>query len=160
MQTGDNVAAGPERNKKGVRLTERDVQMIRWINSHRAATAEQTAKKFSLSLFTVKKRLSLLKSLDYLVYEKIFHDQPGVYRAGAIGIAAARDDLPAARLPLGSYAHDLQLVDLAITLEQTTGAHWQTERQIRHEKGLKGVGAPGHSPDGILVFPGRRQGCR
>ena len=51
------MAEDPEKKKKGVRLTERDLQMIRWINGHRAATAEQVAKKFGLSIFTVKKRL-------------------------------------------------------------------------------------------------------
>jgi hypothetical protein len=115
---------------------------------------EQVASKFGLSVFTVKKRLSELKNWDYLVYEKLFHEKPGVYRAGAKGAAVTGDSLPAARLTLGSYEHDLQLVDLAVSLEQKTGAHWQTDRQLRHEKGLKGVGTPGHSPDGILLFPG------
>ena len=154
MRKGGNMAGEPKKKKEGVRLTERDLKMIRWINGHRSATAEQVAKKFGLSIPTAKKRLYGLKSLGCLVYEKVFHDKPGVYRAAARGIAAADDNLPAARLLLGSYKHDLQLVDLAVTLEHRTGAQWQTDRQIRHEKGLKGVGTPGHSPDGVLIFPG------
>ncbi len=154
MRKGGNMAEDLEKKKEGVRLTERDLQMIRWINGHRAATAEQVAKKFGLGIPTVKKRLYGLKSLGCLVYEKVFYDKPGVYRAAARGLAAAGDNLPAARLPLGSYEHDQQLVDLAVTLEHRTGAEWQTDRQIRHEKGLKGVGTPGHSPDGVLVLTG------
>jgi hypothetical protein len=127
---------------------------MRWINSHRAATAAQVAKRFGISPGAASKRLCQLKSCAYLVYDKIFCAAPGVYRAGARGIAAAADDLPAARLPLGSYEHDLQLVDLALALEHKTGAQWQTERQIRHDKGRTGVGTTGHTPDGILVFPG------
>jgi hypothetical protein len=154
MRKSGNTADEPEKKKKCVRLTERDLQMIRWINGHRVATAEQVANKFGLSTPTAKRRLYGLKSLDCLVYEKVFQDKPGVFRAAARGIAAAGDSLPAARIVLGSYEHDLQLVDLAVTLEHRTGAQWQTDRQIRHEKGLKGVGTPGHSPDGVLVFPG------
>jgi hypothetical protein len=128
--------------------------MIGWINGHRVATAEQVAKKFGLGASTAKKRLYGLRSLDCLIYEKIFQGKPGVYRAAARGIAAAGDCLPAVRIVLGSYEHDLQLVDLAIELEHRTGAQWQTDRQIRRDKGLRGVGTPGHSPDGVLIFPG------
>ena len=148
-----NMAGEPKKRKNCVRLTERDLQMIRWINGHRMAKAEQVAKKFGMSTAATNKRLHGLKGMDCLVYEKIFQEKPGVYRATARGISAAGDSLPSARLVLGSYEHDLQLVDLAVTLEQKTGALWQTDRQIRHEKGLKGVGTPGHTPDGILVFP-------
>ena len=154
MIKDSSMAEEPKKIKQGIRLTERDLEIIRWINSHRAATVEQVARKLGLSVFTVKKRLSELKSCDYLVYEKLFHEKPGVYRAGAKGAAVTGDSLPVARLTLGSYEHDLQLVDLAVSLEQKTGVQWQTDRQLRHEKGLKGVGAPGHIPDGILIFPG------
>jgi hypothetical protein len=149
-----NIAEQLDTKKKCVRLTERDLQMIRWINGHRVATAEQVASKFGLSAPTAKKRLQGLKSLDYLVYEKVFQGKPGIYRAAARGIAVTEDSLPVARLVLGSYEHDLQLVDLAVSLEHRTGAQWQTDREIRHEKGLKGVGTFGHSPDGVLLFPG------
>jgi hypothetical protein len=106
-----------------------------------------------MSPLAAKKRLYELKSIEYLIYEKIFHKKSGIYRAGTKGIAITNDELPAVKIRLGSYEHDMQLVDLAIALEQKTGAHWQTDRQIRHEKGLKGVGSKGHSPDGILIYP-------
>jgi hypothetical protein len=127
--------------------------MIRWINSHRMATAEQVGRRFGLSASTAARRLYELKKLGCLTFEKVFYGKPGVYRAVARGTAVAGDYLPAARLTLASYEHDLQLVDLALILERQRGALWQTDRQIRHEKGLKGVGTPGHSPDGVLVFP-------
>ncbi len=86
--------------------------------------------------------------------KKVFQNRPGVYGAGIKGITVANDSLPVARLLLGTYEHDSQLVDLSIMLEKKTGADWQTERQIRHERGLKGVGWRGHCPDGILIFTG------
>jgi hypothetical protein len=142
-----------KKKRKGVRLTGRDLNIIKWINSHRAATTEQVRQKFDMSLLSAKKRLYELKSFEYLIYEKIFHEKPGVYRVGNKGIAVTTDELPPVRIRLGSYEHDLQLVDLAIALEKKTGARWQTDRQIRHEKGLEGVGNKGHSPDGILFLP-------
>jgi len=150
---GNDTAKEPGKKGKGVRLTERDLQLIRWINGHRATTAEQVAKKFGLSIPVAKRRLYGLKSLGCLVYEKVFNGKPGIYMAASMGIDAANDQLPAAKFLLGSYEHDLQLVDLAVMLEQKTGAEWKTDRQIRHEKGLKGVGTPGHIPDGVLSFP-------
>lgn len=153
---GKDRAAAKNRKVKtqGVLLTERDLKIIRWVNSHRAVTMQQIAKKFELSAEVVKKRLRRLKSVGYLVYEKLFFNEPGVFMAGAKGVALAGDNLPPARFLPGSYRHDLRLVDLALRLESETGAHWQTERQLRHEKGLKGMGTPGHCPDGILIFPG------
>lgn len=105
-----------------------------------------------MSIQSAKKRLYELKNVEYLVYEKIFHEKPGIYRVSPKGIAVTNDDLPPIKIRLGSYEHDSQLVDLAIILEQKTGAVWRTDRQIRHDLGLKGVGVKGHSPDGILEF--------
>jgi hypothetical protein len=146
---------GQEVKKKDgdVLLTERDVQIIRWINSHRAATLQQVAKKFELGYEVVRHRLSRLRSVDYLVYENLFFHKPGVYMAAAKGVALAGDDLPPVRLQLSSYIHDLQLVDLALRLEQETGVFWMTDRQLRREKGLRGIGTTGHCPDGVLIFP-------
>lgn len=142
-----------KKKKKGVRLTERDLNIIKWINSHRAATVEQVHKKFGMSPQAAKKRLSELKSSGYLRYEKVFHNKPGIYISDKNGIAVTSDELPAVKIRLGSYEHDLALVDLAVTLEQRTGAYWHTDRQIRHENGIKGVGVKGHSPDGVLEYP-------
>jgi hypothetical protein len=105
-----------------------------------------------MSLGAAKKRLSELKSSGYLRYEKVFHNKPGIYITDKNGIAVTSDELPAVKIRLGSYEHDLTLVDLAIELEKRTGASWRTDRQIRHENGMAGVGIKGHSPDGILEF--------
>ncbi len=58
------------KQKKSIWLTERDLQIILWINSHKAATAEQVANRFHMNVLTAKQRLCKLKQLDYLVYKK------------------------------------------------------------------------------------------
>lgn len=142
-----------EEKKKGVRLTERDLRIIIWVNSHRMVTVEQVRKKFNMSFLAAKKRMYELRTVEYLVYDKVFQSKPGVYRVTSKGVAVTNDELPTCKIRLGSYEHDLALVDLAIELEQKQGACWITDRQVRHEKGITGVGTKGHSPDGILEFP-------
>ncbi|WP_371375237.1 replication-relaxation family protein [Sporomusa aerivorans] len=139
-----------EEKKKSVRLTERDLSIMIWINSHRVVTVEQLRRRFGMSLLAAKKRLYELRTAEYLVYEKVFQNKLGVYRVAPKGIAVTNDEFSTCKIRLGSYDHDLALVDLAIALEQRENAIWITDRQIRHENGLKGVGVKGHSPDGIL----------
>lgn len=57
---------------------------------------------------------------------------------------------------MGSYEHDLQLVDLAMTLEKQTGGQFVTERRIRQERGLAGIGVHGHVSDGLLELDGHK----
>lgn len=57
---------------------------------------------------------------------------------------------------MGSYHHDLQLVDLATILEKEAGGRFVTERRIRQDRGLAGVGVHGHVPDGQLELDGKK----
>lgn len=66
-------------------------------------------------------------------------------------VARAGDELPPLnRITLGSYVHDLQLVDLAHWLVKETNGAFTPERRLRHERGLIGVGVAGHVADGLL----------
>lgn len=136
-----------------MQLTKRDLDILRWVNSHRMATVEQVAKKFSMGIPATYRRLRKLAFDGYLKFERIFVDKPGVYLVTAKGVQVSNDELPPTRIRLGSYEHDINLVDLAITLEQKTGGLWRTDRLIRRDKGLQGVGVSGHSPDGVLTLP-------
>lgn len=137
-----------------MRLTERDLAILRWVNAHRYARAEQIFRYFGLSRAIGYRRLKLLVQHGYLVHEVIFHSQPGHYRATVKGVAASGDELPAPReVLLSSYRHDILLVDLALELVGRTGGTWITERQLRHRLGLDKVGRIGkrlHVPDGVL----------
>lgn len=137
-----------------MQLTERDLEMIRWINGHRMATVEQVVQAFDMGKKAAYRRLRAMVEAGYVEHQRIFRDKPGVYFPTSQGIAVSGDDLPAiTRITLGTYEHDLQLVDLSIRLVEQTGGQWHPERRIRREKGFLGVGIPGHVPDGLLRLP-------
>ena len=67
------------------------------------------------------------------------------------------DDLPPLRaVRFGSFQHDLQLIDLATRLTSETGDEFTTERRLRQQRALKGVGIQGHVPDGLLKLDGQQ----
>ena len=125
--------------------------MLRWLNGHRMGTVEQVMQGFGMSKRMAYRRLSLMVGAGYLQHQRLFLDKPGVYWPTGNGVAVCGDDLPAiSRLTLTTYEHDLQLVDLSLQLTQQTGGEWVPERRLRRDKGLDGVGVPGHVPDGLI----------
>ncbi len=86
-----------------------------------------------------------------MIFEKIFHAKPGVYRTSKKGAKISNHHLKAVnKINLATYHHNLQLVDLSFFLEEKYQGTFISEREIRHLKGLKGVGQKGHISDGLL----------
>lgn len=134
-----------------MRLTERDLRILKWLNGHRMATVDQMTKAFGMSKRMGYRRLSEMEKAGYLQHQRLFLEKPGVYFPTSSGVAVCGDDMPAiSKLNLGTYEHDLQLVDLSLQLVDKTDGEWVSERRLRREKGLDGVGVPGHVPDGLL----------
>ena len=74
-----------------------------------------------------------------------------VFRLTKSGVARSGDDLqPLKTIAMGSFDHDLQLVNLAMLLERKTGGRFTSERRVRQDRCLTGVGMRGHVPDGLL----------
>jgi hypothetical protein len=89
-------------------------------------------------------RLSGLVSLGLLEHARIFHGAPGVYLATRIGLLATDVQLPAARVDLRTYDHDLELTSLVVELEQEFG----TER-VRTERELRAADTPAEQGGGF-----------
>lgn len=90
------------------------------------------AERFGLGRAVTYSRLSGLVELGLLEHQRIFHAAPGVYMATGEGLAVVGTELPAARIDLRSYDHDLELTSLVVTLEREFGAHSvTTEREMR-----------------------------
>jgi hypothetical protein len=114
------------------RVTTRDKEIVRWIARLRMATASQIADRFGLGRAVTYARLAGLVRLDLLQHDRIFHEAPGVYLATRAGIAAGSLELPASRIDLRTYAHDLELTSLVIRLEREHGEeNIRTEREMR-----------------------------
>lgn len=96
-------------------------------------------------------RIKKLVEAGYIERERILHGQARIHKVTKQGTAASGDHiLPQGDVRLGTFKHDLRLVDLALKLEAETGGKFVPQRQIRHDEGLSGVGKFGHIPDGLL----------
>jgi len=140
-----------------VRLMQRDLELMRWINDCGFVTTDQIRRRLSVGRSTAYDRVYKLVQRKMLLHESVFHHQPGVYRVTAEGVRVCGSPLPSLRrLAIGSFKHDLQVIDLNLSLCERWGGQFVTERQLRHKAGQKGVGNNGHLNDGLLILPDKR----
>lgn len=133
-----------------MKFTDRDADLIRWINGHGFVTIRQIARWMGASYQAAQRRTQLLADADFLTHSWPIRGER-VYLPTRRAVARAGDELPPInRITLGSYLHDLQLVDLEHCLVTETGGTFTSERRLRHERGLIGVGVSGHVADGLL----------
>lgn len=126
----------------GVRLTERDVEILAWLAGVRCAMAPQIGRRFGMAYKRVSRRLGQLMRAGLLEHERLLYGKPGVYMATADGIAVGGKALPPARLDVATYRHDLALVDLAIDAE-LAGEQVVGQREMRAVDATRGgEGAP------------------
>lgn len=131
-------------------FTDRDAQILLWINGHGFATGCQVANWLGIRYQTAHRRLKILTEAGYLKSARVGHNRQTL-RLTKAGVTQCGDDLPPLRaVRFGSFIHDLRLIDLATNLARATGGHFTTERRLRQERGLKRIGIYGHIPDGLL----------
>ena len=122
----------PERTTAAptVQLTDRDVEILRWLARFRGATAAQIGRRFSMGYSRASRRLNQLGGGGLVTLERVLHRRPGLYLVTGEGLAIASVDLPVAEARLGSYEHDLAVVDVAIAVE-LAGDRAVTQRQMQ-----------------------------
>jgi hypothetical protein len=134
-----------------IRLTQRDLQLIQWVNSIGFVTIHHIAQYLKIAKPTAYARIHKLTSHGYLIHEHIFHGAAGIYRVTQTGVQVSGSELPPLRkVSLATYRHDLQVIDLSFKLLQRYGGEFIPERQLRHDKGIYGFGSATHMPDGAL----------
>lgn len=132
---------------------DRDAEILKWVNSFGFASVEQIRGYMKVGDTAAYVRIKKLVDNGYLVRERILHGQARIHKVTKKGTVASGDDLlPLGDISLGTFRHDLALVDLALRLEQQTGGVFVPDRRIRHNEGLSGVGQLGHIPDGHLYI--------
>ncbi len=133
-----------------MKFTERDADMIRWINGDGFATIRQIARWMGSSYQAAQRRTQILAEANFLEHQWPFRGER-VYLPTKRAVNRSGDELPPLnRVAHGSYIHDLKLIDLALWLAAQTSGVFLGERRIRHERGLAGVGVSGHVADGFL----------
>lgn len=132
-----------------MRFTDRDRDLLCWINGHGFVSIAQAARWMGTSYQASQKRMRLLVDGGYLERDWVLREHARVHRVTDKGVLAAEDFLtPLRSVYLGTYRHDRLLVDLAQTLTHKTGGVFEPERRLRQKLGRKG--ARGHAPDGLL----------
>jgi DNA-binding MarR family transcriptional regulator len=139
-----------------VRLTPRDLEVLRFAVRHGMVTLDQLATRFFTSTPSALRRLRALEAAGLLVRDRVLVALPPVVRATPAGTRLAGCDLAPASLELARIRHNLTLVDLS---EELLAAHpgsaWTTERELRRDR-MRAARAggwrdrQGRIPDGLL----------
>lgn len=165
---GSSHAAGIPRHRRRasaarllrVRLTPRDVAMLRDVVRFGALTIEQLGRRHFGSVLTAYGRLAALADAGYLELVRVWYAAPGVYVATPEGTRVADVPLPPARVSPATLEHHLAVADVADwLLARDPGAQWITERELRRDAMVvareRGTGrlldGVAHVPDGVLL---------
>jgi len=133
----------------------RDAALLRWINGFGFASAEQITRYMGVYKATAYTRIKKLIDHGYLDRKRILHGQGRIHILTKKGILACSDHIrPVGDIRLGTFLHDLALVDLALDLSEATGGEFIPQRRLRHDEGLSGVGHFGRVSDGYLHLKG------
>lgn len=138
---------------KSMRLTERDLQILAFINQFGFCEMPHLDRQFQ---FNKPRNYQIIKRLikgGLLQHQFVFHKKHGIYWLSKEG-AKLTNLPPLKKLPLAIYQHEVMLIDVYTKLmNQHPEARWVSERELRYEKFIKGVGQFGHVADGKLIFP-------
>ena len=133
-----------------MQFTERDAQLLRWINGHGFVTLRQIARWNDGFYQAAQRRVRQLVDHGYLERRAIFHGDRAHWLT-KLGRQLCGDDLPPPKdIKLGSYRHDLKLVDLSLSLLSVLGGRFTPERRVRQILGVTKFGERYHVPDGWL----------
>ena len=140
-----------------LKLTERDVEILRFINDFGFCEMPHLDKRFGLNKPRNYQLLNRLVRGGLLFHERIFYGRHGIYRLTRRG--AAFTNLPAMhKVVFGTYVHDVALLDVYLQLRETyPQAHWIGQRALLKEKGQESVGKRGHLSDGILILSNEKR---
>lgn len=140
-----------------MRITKRDLEILKFINKSGFCNRVQLEKKFDLKWWRVYQVMERLVKAQLVKHKRVLFYEPGVFYLTREG--ASLTDLPALdKISLGSYHHQITLTALMLRLcELYPEAEWISERQLKHQKFSKGIGQSGHVADGLLVFPEQKK---
>lgn len=134
-----------------MRLQPRDINVMQKLNGFGFCTIEHIRAFMQVGMTAAYVRVKKLVDHGYLHRQRILHGNARIHSLTEKGRMACNDVLPPySDIRLGTFKHDLALVDLAIQLELQTGGYFTPPRRIRHNEGLSGVGQIGHIADGYL----------
>ena len=133
-----------------MQFTERDAQLLHWINGHGFVTLRQIVRWNDSYYQAAQRRVRQLVDHGYLERRAIFHGDRAHWLT-KLGRQSCADNLsPPKDIKLGSYRHDHMLVDLSLSLLSVLGGRFTPERRVRQIMGFTKFGERYHVPDGWL----------
>lgn len=161
------------RRVRGPQLTERDVEILRWMTRHGVVTAELVGRRFfwrphkkDYGKWAAYRRIRALRTLGLVLNDKPFVDHPDVLRVTRDGARIADVGIRPAPLVLSQLRHSLAIVWLTeYLLADNAGAELTTERELRAERyrelrdGTRET-EHGRAPDALLSIPAKGAGAQ
>jgi hypothetical protein len=154
------------RRARGPELTERDIEILRWMTRHGVVTAELVGKRFfwrtdrnGYGMWAAYRRLRALRDLGLILSDKPFAHAPAVLRVTREGARIADVGIRPAPLVVSQLRHSIALVWLTeYLLAEYPGAELTTERELRAQRhrelseGMRNT-EQGRTPDAVLRIP-------
>lgn len=134
-------------------LTATAAEICLWINSFGFVQYRQLQDYFRIDNQQLTKIVNNLIEQEYIISENIFSNHPTTYRVTKKATNSIKDKLPPLKkINLSTYTHNVLVTELAIYFTHNLSATFVTERNIRQQRGLQGVGQRGHIADGELSY--------
>jgi hypothetical protein len=96
-------------SSRAARITDRDLELLSFLAEHRIVTADHVREMLGVSATVAYGRLRALTALGLTTQHKLFYGQRSCYRITRQGLHAVGSVLPAPRIDLRCYAHDIGL---------------------------------------------------
>lgn len=158
---------------RGPQLTERDIEILRWMTRHGVVTAELVGRRFfwrperkDYGKWAAYRRLRALQDLGLVLSDKPYANEPAALRVTREGARIADVGLRPAPLVVSELRHSLAVVALAeYLLAEHRGAELVTERELRAQRYRdlrEGKRKPeqGRAPDALLRIPTKGAGAQ
>ena len=138
---------------KEMKLTDRDIEILRFINDFGFCTTPHLMNFISVRQWRIYQIMNRLVRRGLVKKEFGFQGHPLIYYLTDEG--ASFTDLPAIdAVSFGVYLHQVAMVNVALKLMRLyPEATWVSERHLKYDKFIDGVGVRGHIADGLLLFP-------
>lgn len=141
-----------------MQFTKRDSVIIIFLARHKFATAKQISEYTKMSNKAGYRRLKKLTESGYLFHRRIFVQEPGIYYPMQSGLDAAGCGIsPLRGIALGTYHHDLQLVDLALIFyAQSYEVETEKMFKAKQNRGIGQIGKKERVPDLVIFKNGEK----
>ncbi|MBV9336161.1 MAG: hypothetical protein JO243_09730, partial [Solirubrobacterales bacterium] len=134
-----------------IRLTDQDLELLGFLAEHRLALPDHAAKLLGVRPKTATGRLDKLVDGGYVRREPLFRGKPPMYLIDKDGLDVIGSSLPAPRIDLRGYEHDVGLAWLWLAARGGTFGALRAvigERRLRSHDGAR---EPGAEPFGVRL---------